>query len=135
MCKYYTDTTLLLLQLNNGVVILEAEKTMHSCSKYETAWLVKSQLILCAFNRNFFEGLKMRKRVIVREPVGGMESCPHLGEAIPCDEPTCYSWQLLKLEDCVPSGERECGPGTQLPQIQCGDSDGKDPLEMKIHCQ
>ncbi|XP_023658491.2 thrombospondin, type I, domain containing 7Ab [Paramormyrops kingsleyae] len=70
------------------------------------------------------KGLKMRKRVIVSEPAGGMESCPHLGEAIPCDEPTCYSWQLVELEDCVPSGERECGPGTQLPQVQCGDSDG-----------
>uniref|UniRef100_A0A6Q2X3L3 Thrombospondin, type I, domain containing 7Ab n=1 Tax=Esox lucius TaxID=8010 RepID=A0A6Q2X3L3_ESOLU len=46
------------------------------------------------------KGFKLRKRRIINEPTGGTGSCPHLVEAIPCDEPSCYDWLLLKLEEC-----------------------------------
>ncbi|KAG5271570.1 hypothetical protein AALO_G00181530 [Alosa alosa] len=70
------------------------------------------------------KGFKMRKRVITNYPTGGMGSCPHLMEAIPCEEPGCYSWTLVKLEECIPDDNMDCGPGSQLPQIQCINSDG-----------
>ena len=53
-----------------------------------------------------------------------MGNCPHLVEAIPCEEPSCYDWLVVKLEECIPDNE-ECGPGTQIPQVQCINSDGE----------
>ncbi|KAJ8288081.1 hypothetical protein COCON_G00007400 [Conger conger] len=70
------------------------------------------------------KGFKLRKRSIRNTPTGGVGNCPHLVEAIPCDEPSCYEWQLVRLEECVPDGEKECGPGTQIPQVHCINSDG-----------
>lgn len=75
----------------------------------------------------FFAGFKLRKRAITNYPTGGMGSCPHLVEAIPCEDPSCYNWKLLKLEECIPVDNLECGPGMQLPQVQCVNSDGKRP--------
>ncbi|KAM6958811.1 LOW QUALITY PROTEIN: thrombospondin type-1 domain-containing protein 7A [Aplochiton taeniatus] len=71
------------------------------------------------------KGFKLRKRRIANEPTGGTGNCPHLVEAIPCDEPSCYEWLLVRLEECLPDNERECGPGTQNPQVQCVNSDGE----------
>lgn len=71
-------------------------------------------------------GFKLRKRRIINEPTGGMGNCPHLVEAIPCDDPSCFEWLVVKLEGCVPDNDRECGPGTQIPQVQCVNSEGKD---------
>ncbi|XP_039592490.1 thrombospondin type-1 domain-containing protein 7A [Polypterus senegalus] len=72
------------------------------------------------------KGFKLRKRRIINEPTGGAGSCPHLTEAIPCDDPTCYDWQLAKLEECIPDNEKVCGPGTQTPEVKCVNSDGED---------
>ncbi|XP_051527151.1 thrombospondin type-1 domain-containing protein 7A [Myxocyprinus asiaticus] len=71
------------------------------------------------------KGFKLRKRKIMNEPTGGTGNCPHLTEAIPCEEPSCYEWLLLKLEECVPDNDKVCGPGTQNPQVQCVNSDGE----------
>ncbi|TDH04501.1 hypothetical protein EPR50_G00153140 [Perca flavescens] len=68
---------------------------------------------------------KLRKRKIANEPTGGTGNCPHLVEAIPCEDPSCYDWLVVKLEECIPDNERECGPGTQIPQVQCVNSDGE----------
>lgn len=71
------------------------------------------------------KGFKLRKRRIINEPTGGTGNCPHLVEAIPCEDPSCYDWLVVKLEDCVPDNEEKCGPGTQIPQVQCVNSDGE----------
>ncbi|XP_056154112.1 thrombospondin type-1 domain-containing protein 7A [Lampris incognitus] len=71
------------------------------------------------------KGFKLRKRKIVNEPTGGTGNCPHLVEAIPCEDPSCYEWLLVKLEDCVPDNGKQCGPGTQIPHAQCINSDGE----------
>ncbi|XP_072304518.1 thrombospondin type-1 domain-containing protein 7A [Eucyclogobius newberryi] len=71
------------------------------------------------------EGFKLRKRRIVNDPTGGMGNCPHLVEAIPCEDPSCYDWLVVKLDECVPDNEKACGPGTQNPQVQCVNSDGE----------
>lgn len=73
----------------------------------------------------FPTGFKLRKRKIANEPTGGTGNCPHLVEAIPCEDPSCYDWLVVKLEECIPDNERECGPGTQIPQVQCVNSDGE----------
>lgn len=70
-------------------------------------------------------GFKLRKRTITNEPTGGPGSCPHLVEAVPCEEPSCYHWLLLALDACVPDTSRGCGPGTQGPRVQCVSSDGE----------
>ncbi|XP_068190028.1 thrombospondin type-1 domain-containing protein 7A [Antennarius striatus] len=70
------------------------------------------------------KGFKLRKRNIVNDPTGGTGNCPHLVEAIPCEDPSCYDWLVLKLEECIPDNEKTCGPGTQIPHVQCVTSDG-----------
>uniref|UniRef100_A0A8C4ZXL8 Thrombospondin, type I, domain containing 7Aa n=1 Tax=Gadus morhua TaxID=8049 RepID=A0A8C4ZXL8_GADMO len=77
------------------------------------------------------KGFKLRKRRITNEPTGGTGNCPHLVEAIPCEEPSCYDWLLVKLEACLPDNDKECGPGTQIPQVQCVNSDG-DFVERQL---
>nr|XP_020855680.1 thrombospondin type-1 domain-containing protein 7A isoform X4 [Phascolarctos cinereus] len=75
------------------------------------------------------KGFKLRKRMITNEPTGGSggtSSCPHLLEAIPCEEPSCYDWKAVKLGDCEPDNRRQCGPGTQVQEVVCINSDGEE---------
>nr|XP_043890586.1 thrombospondin type-1 domain-containing protein 7A-like isoform X7 [Solea senegalensis] len=93
------------------------------------------------------KGFKLRTRRITNKPTGGPGNCPHLVEAVPCDEPRCYDWQLLTLDQCVPEDERTCGPGSQLAQVQCVNSSGDavdrnlcssspppDPVPCEVPC-
>ncbi|TNN33350.1 Thrombospondin type-1 domain-containing protein 7A [Liparis tanakae] len=73
---------------------------------------------------------KLRKRRIANEPTGGTGSCPHLAEAVPCEEPACFDWLLAALEECVPDNERPCGAGTQNPRVQCVNGDGEEAAMM-----
>ncbi|XP_055083740.1 thrombospondin type-1 domain-containing protein 7A [Periophthalmus magnuspinnatus] len=72
------------------------------------------------------KGFKLRRREIVNDPSGGPGSCPHLVEAVPCEEPSCWGWRVLGLEQCVPEEELLCGPGTQVPLVQCVNSTGEE---------
>ncbi|KYO26723.1 hypothetical protein Y1Q_0019191 [Alligator mississippiensis] len=72
------------------------------------------------------KGFKLRKRRITNEPTGGTGNCPHLLEAIPCEEPSCYDWRIVELEKCIPDNEKQCGPGTQVPVVVCINSDGEE---------
>lgn len=72
-------------------------------------------------------GSKLRKRRIINEPTEGPETCPHLEEAVPCDDPACYSWQLVQLDPCVPRDEKACGPGTRFTHVKCVNSSGEFP--------
>ncbi|XP_053570076.1 thrombospondin type-1 domain-containing protein 7A [Bombina bombina] len=72
------------------------------------------------------KGFKLRKRHITNEPTGGTGNCPHLIEAIPCEEPACYDWRLDKLEECIPDNGNKCGSGTQVPLVTCINSDGEE---------
>lgn len=69
-------------------------------------------------------GFKFRRRNITNNPTGGEGSCPHLVEAVPCEDPSCFTWQLVKLEECVPEDDMDCGEGTQNPQVRCVNSEG-----------
>jgi len=79
----------------------------------------------CLYTLCWIAGFKMRKRQITNEPTGGLGNCPHLVEAVPCDEPSCYNWKLVGLDKCIPDDEKQCGPGTQVAQVQCINSNGK----------
>uniref|UniRef100_A0A673N1Q8 Thrombospondin type-1 domain-containing protein 7A n=1 Tax=Sinocyclocheilus rhinocerous TaxID=307959 RepID=A0A673N1Q8_9TELE len=72
------------------------------------------------------KGFKFRRRTITNYPTGGEGNCPHLVEAIPCDDPSCFSWQLVKLEECIPEEDMDCGEGTQTPQVRCVNSEGTE---------
>uniref|UniRef100_A0A8C5G0N2 Thrombospondin type-1 domain-containing protein 7A-like n=1 Tax=Gouania willdenowi TaxID=441366 RepID=A0A8C5G0N2_GOUWI len=72
------------------------------------------------------KGFKLRKRQVTNEPTGGAGNCPHLVEALPCDEPSCYTWRVLGLDQCVPDEEQQCGVGTQLPESVCVNSNGEE---------
>ncbi|XP_069050848.1 thrombospondin, type I, domain containing 7Ab [Lepisosteus oculatus] len=72
------------------------------------------------------KGFKLRKRRIINEPTGGTGNCPHLTEAIPCEDPACFDWQLVRLGECIPDNENQCGPGTQIPEVKCVNSDGEE---------
>ncbi|KAI1902463.1 hypothetical protein AGOR_G00045030, partial [Albula goreensis] len=77
------------------------------------------------------KGFKLRKRRVLNDPTGGAGNCPHLVEAIPCDEPSCYDWLVVRLEECVPDNGKPCGPGTQVPQVQCINSDSA-PVDRQL---
>ncbi|XP_052002644.1 thrombospondin type-1 domain-containing protein 7A-like [Xyrauchen texanus] len=72
------------------------------------------------------KGFKFRRRKITNYPTGGEGNCPHLVEAVPCDDPSCFNWQLLKLEECIPDDNMDCGEGTQNPKVRCVNSEGKE---------
>ncbi|XP_077599244.1 thrombospondin type-1 domain-containing protein 7A [Stigmatopora nigra] len=71
------------------------------------------------------KGFKMRKRKIANDSTSGTGNCPHLVEAIPCDDPKCYDWLVVKLEECISDNKMECGPGTQNPIVQCVNNNGQ----------
>lgn len=77
-----------------------------------------------------FVGFKFRRRNITNNPTGGEGSCPHLVEAVPCEDPSCFTWQLVKLEECVPEDDMDCGEGTQNPQVRCINSKGNTSSEI-----
>ncbi|XP_043922684.1 thrombospondin type-1 domain-containing protein 7A isoform X2 [Protopterus annectens] len=77
------------------------------------------------------KGFKLRKRIIVNEPTGGTGNCPHLIEAIPCEEPSCFDWRIVRLGECVPDDGKPCGPGTQIPEVVCVNNDG-DEVERQL---
>uniref|UniRef100_A0A8C5A8R5 Thrombospondin, type I, domain containing 7Ab n=1 Tax=Gadus morhua TaxID=8049 RepID=A0A8C5A8R5_GADMO len=70
------------------------------------------------------KGFKIRRRRVTNAPTGGPGSCPHLLEAVPCEDPRCHDWRLVSLDRCRPDDGKPCGPGAQTPQIQCVNSSG-----------
>lgn len=70
-------------------------------------------------------GFKLRRRRITNEPTGGPGNCPHLVEAVPCDEPRCYDWRLVGLDRCVPGDGTPCGAGAQLALFRCVNGNGE----------
>ncbi|XP_043550004.1 thrombospondin type-1 domain-containing protein 7B [Chiloscyllium plagiosum] len=71
------------------------------------------------------KGFKMRRRHIVREPTGNAGSCPHLVEAIHCEEPVCYHWHVLEESLCVTENNQTCGRGTYNQTILCKTNQGE----------
>ncbi|KAJ8352402.1 hypothetical protein SKAU_G00238780 [Synaphobranchus kaupii] len=69
------------------------------------------------------KGFKQRRRQIEREPAGASETCPHLAESIPCDDPICFLWSVTSEEPCAPA-QGACGPGTHNLSALCTSTQG-----------
>ncbi|XP_061090823.1 thrombospondin type-1 domain-containing protein 7B-like [Conger conger] len=92
------------------------------------------------------KGFKQRRRQIEREPAGESQSCPHLAEAIPCEDPICFLLSVTSEEPCVPT-QGPCGPGTQnqsalctstqgevVPIERCSENPDPSPLPCEVPC-
>ncbi|MFT7818109.1 thrombospondin type-1 domain-containing protein 7B-like [Arapaima gigas] len=79
-------------------------------------------------------GFRQRRRLVVREPAGTSQGCPHLVESMPCEDPNCFQWSFSALpggkeeeeeeeEPCVPTDT--CGPGSRAQAVRCVDAQGR----------
>ncbi|XP_062869505.1 thrombospondin type-1 domain-containing protein 7B [Trichomycterus rosablanca] len=64
------------------------------------------------------QGFMLRMRFIVEESWGESESCPHLTEAMTCNDPMSFMWRVKSQGPCVPQ-DGNCGPGTQEQTVEC----------------
>ncbi|XP_056145668.1 thrombospondin type-1 domain-containing protein 7B [Lampris incognitus] len=71
------------------------------------------------------KGFKQRRRQVLWEPGGPPESCAHLVEAIPCEDPECYRWQVQPAATCTPT-QGACGPGIRVQNVTCVTVEGTE---------
>ncbi|XP_062313300.1 thrombospondin type-1 domain-containing protein 7B [Osmerus eperlanus] len=71
------------------------------------------------------KGFRQRRRVVLWSPPGSPDSCVHLVESIPCEEPACYLWQSQPGALCVPS-TGGCGPGIIVYTVLCVNTQGME---------
>ncbi|XP_063789788.1 thrombospondin type-1 domain-containing protein 7B isoform X1 [Pseudophryne corroboree] len=64
------------------------------------------------------KGYKFRRRQITLESMTTSGNCPHLEEAVPCDDPLCYKWAVFGDLHCVPENG-ECGHGKYHINTTC----------------
>ncbi|XP_039613314.1 thrombospondin type-1 domain-containing protein 7B isoform X2 [Polypterus senegalus] len=77
------------------------------------------------------KGFRFRRRRVIQEPTGISDSCPHLVEFIPCEDPICYQWHVTEKHPCEPNKDT-CGQGTQKQNVVCKDIEGKSVSDD--HC-
>lgn len=68
-------------------------------------------------------GFRQRRREVLWEAGNPLETCPHLVESVPCEDPTCYLWQVQEEERCIPV-KSPCGPGTSVRNVTCVNTEG-----------
>lgn len=68
-------------------------------------------------------GFRQRRREVLWESSSPLETCPHLVESIPCEDPTCYLQQVQQEERCIPT-KSSCGPGTAVQNVTCVSAEG-----------
>lgn len=77
-------------------------------------------------------GFRQRRREVLWQSSHPLETCPHLVESIPCDNPICYLWQAKQEEKCIPT-KGSCGPGTAILNMTCVSAEGNTlDLHSKI---
>ncbi|MFT7808606.1 thrombospondin type-1 domain-containing protein 7B-like [Arapaima gigas] len=64
------------------------------------------------------KGFRQRRRHVIREPAVAPQGCPHLAEALQCENPVCFQWHVEPEEPCVPH-EGACGPGILSQSARC----------------
>ncbi|XP_010161011.1 thrombospondin type-1 domain-containing protein 7B, partial [Antrostomus carolinensis] len=69
-------------------------------------------------------GFRMRQRQVIVDPVGALADCPHLIEAIPCEDPMCYEW-IVSEGICV-THHGKCGPGNRMLKAVCKNKKGEE---------
>ncbi|XP_051957566.1 thrombospondin type-1 domain-containing protein 7B [Xyrauchen texanus] len=63
-------------------------------------------------------GFRIRTRSVIEESWVESESCPHITEAMICDDPVCALWRVTSQGSCV-HHNGSCGPGTQEQTAEC----------------
>uniref|UniRef100_A0A3B4YAH4 Thrombospondin type-1 domain-containing protein 7A n=1 Tax=Seriola lalandi dorsalis TaxID=1841481 RepID=A0A3B4YAH4_SERLL len=76
---------------------------------------------------------RQRKRKVLWESSSSPETCPHLVESVPCEDPTCYLWQVQQEGSCIPN-KGSCGPGTAVQNVTCVSSED-DPPPTEVVCE
>ncbi|NWI10449.1 THS7B protein, partial [Crypturellus soui] len=69
-------------------------------------------------------GFRMRYRRVIADPVGTLASCPHLTEALPCEDPVCYEW-VVSEGVCV-TDHGKCGLGHRVLKAVCKNYRGEE---------
>ncbi|XP_063067955.1 thrombospondin type-1 domain-containing protein 7B-like [Engraulis encrasicolus] len=70
-------------------------------------------------------GFHVRKRSVLGGTTDITENCPHLTEAMPCDEPiSCFSWRVTSQGPCTPL-DGLCSNGTQQQTVECMTASGE----------
>uniref|UniRef100_A0A8C5G0V7 Thrombospondin, type I, domain containing 7Ba n=1 Tax=Gouania willdenowi TaxID=441366 RepID=A0A8C5G0V7_GOUWI len=77
------------------------------------------------------KGFKQRRRELLWESNSTLGTSPHLTEFIPCENPTCYLWQVQRHGGCVPT-KSSCGPGTVVSNVTCVSITGESV--SNAHC-
>lgn len=85
--------------------------------------LPDSFLVWVTIQSDVSSGFRQRRREVLWESGSLLETCPHLVESIPCEDPTCYLWQI-KEDPCIPTSG-SCGPGTAIQNVSCVSTQGK----------
>uniref|UniRef100_A0A672IR05 Thrombospondin type-1 domain-containing protein 7A n=1 Tax=Salarias fasciatus TaxID=181472 RepID=A0A672IR05_SALFA len=57
------------------------------------------------------KGFRQRRRDVLWQTDSALGTCPHLTEFIPCEDPSCYLWQVDQEGGCIPN-KSSCGPGS-----------------------
>lgn len=68
-------------------------------------------------------GFRQRRREVLWESSSSPETCPHLVESTPCEDPGCYRWQVQQEGSCIPN-KHSCGPGIAVQKVTCVSSEG-----------
>ncbi|KAK7939999.1 hypothetical protein WMY93_003325 [Mugilogobius chulae] len=63
------------------------------------------------------EGFRSRSREVLWVSSSPPESCPHVLESIPCEDPACFHWDIQE-GSCAPA-QSSCGPGTAQQNVSC----------------
>uniref|UniRef100_A0A671XNQ9 Thrombospondin type-1 domain-containing protein 7A n=1 Tax=Sparus aurata TaxID=8175 RepID=A0A671XNQ9_SPAAU len=81
------------------------------------------------------KGFRQRRREVLWESSSPLETCPHLVESVPCEDPVCYLWQVQQEGRCVPA-KSPCGPGTavQREDVPAAHCEG-DPPPAELACE
>uniref|UniRef100_A0A672IN76 Thrombospondin type-1 domain-containing protein 7A n=1 Tax=Salarias fasciatus TaxID=181472 RepID=A0A672IN76_SALFA len=58
------------------------------------------------------KGFRQRRRDVLWQTDSALGTCPHLTEFIPCEDPSCYLWQVDQEGGCIPN-KSSCGPGSR----------------------
>uniref|UniRef100_A0A8C6TPE6 Thrombospondin, type I, domain containing 7Ba n=1 Tax=Neogobius melanostomus TaxID=47308 RepID=A0A8C6TPE6_9GOBI len=69
------------------------------------------------------KGFRSRTREVLWVSSSPADTCPHLVESMPCEDPTCYRWDIQE-GTCVPS-QSHCGPGTVALARFCQSTPGE----------
>ncbi|XP_029967914.1 thrombospondin type-1 domain-containing protein 7B isoform X2 [Salarias fasciatus] len=70
------------------------------------------------------KGFRQRRRDVLWQTDSALGTCPHLTEFIPCEDPSCYLWQVDQEGGCIPN-KSSCGPGSAVHNITCVSAEGE----------